>query len=155
MGDAEISILSWMYDVCIVVYHPHPETEFDRWSIITPSGGDVNTVECTDPQQMIYLINKGQLHYDLLTDLRLKEDGEIWPEDEALHPSYSGTDDDDDAPVTPPLSEDDMSGILTDDEDQNLLSNYGGHGQNVTLTLYGGAPHRFQPYNKGRRVSAI
>ena len=171
MGDAEISILSWMYDVCIVVYHPHPDTEFDRWSIITPSGGDVNTVECTDPKQMIYLINHGQLHYDLLTNLKLKEEGEITSEDEE-------TDDDDEiesnkiysnynvqGPVTPPLSEeDDMENVPTDDESQLLQASNEQPDSNFKFlptpwmgaqtTLHGGS-HGFQPYNKGCQVSAI
>ena len=176
MGDAEISILSWMYDVCIVVYHPNPDTEFDRWSIITPSGGDANTVECTDPEQMIYLINHGQLHYDLMTNL--KEEGEIITSEDDKKKKNAGeeTDDDDDdlyssdvhynvnsnvqGPVTPPLSEDDMEHVLTDDESQlqpatnekpeskfNFLP-APWMGKSTTL-------HGFQPYNKGRRVSAI
>ena len=82
MGDAEIAILAWMYDVCIVVYHPHATSEFDRWSLISPSGNDDKTVECTDPKGMIYLYNSSQVHYDLLTNLKFKEDGEITSEDQ-------------------------------------------------------------------------
>ena len=96
MGDAEIAILSWMYDVCIVVYHPDARSEFDRWSLISPSGNDDETIECMDPTKMIYLYNSSNIHYDLLTDLKFKEDGEITSEDEEEEEDDDATDEEKD-----------------------------------------------------------
>ena len=58
----ELSILSYLYGTCIVVYKPEASHAYDRWSIIMPG-----VSEC--PQEKTIYLRLKNMHFDVLVNL--------------------------------------------------------------------------------------